>query len=477
MATGLLGINPYSSGVNLDLSSKTANMAIQKEQKEQAKREATEKYLMDYQKSINPAGMRHIDAQLYTKNMADAQDYFIKNREKILNPTKYGYEYQATHLANLKDAGSLIDESKMAAANEKEFNGYATRAAIAGKNPTSQSLIYLNKAHNFNVRDPQYRSLSGSDFQVVQPFNAKKHEEEVYGGVSLPVREETKDLGNGQEQTIKRSYLPTYEEESKLGGPKNIDKIDANTVYNYKNNEASKEMYDEMLQDKTTAAAAKAEYKRVRGVDPVNNMQVIQGYNYMNTPNQKYEEGKPSDTKAKIAEDIFTEWLKRHKITVRDKATQDANLAGLQSYLPGVLASLGTGKHPADAPDYEYSNLDKKVIDDQTKPIKVITKEADMVKKKAGLSYDTKDDKLIPISVQRGGKQYVVYPKQDEYGRPVEGKYDWSNPTEVTNKVIQSAVSDYAGSKYKSGQFQRLIGKDAATTAAPQGELKPGFKM
>ena len=53
MATGLLGINPYYKGVNLDVS-KPVNLAIQLQQKERAKQEALDKYFMDYEKSLSP---------------------------------------------------------------------------------------------------------------------------------------------------------------------------------------------------------------------------------------------------------------------------------------------------------------------------------------------------------------------------------------------------------------------------------------
>jgi len=56
-ATGLLGINPYYKGVSID-TSKPVNLAIQLEQKERAKQEALDKYLMDYEKRLNPNGMR-----------------------------------------------------------------------------------------------------------------------------------------------------------------------------------------------------------------------------------------------------------------------------------------------------------------------------------------------------------------------------------------------------------------------------------
>lgn len=163
--------------------------------------------------------------------------------------------------------------------------------------------------------------MSGGDFQVVQPFNAKKHEEEIYGGVSLPTMETNipaEDAGKGYIKKVTKSYLPSYEEEAKLGGPKNIDKIDANTDYNYKNNEAARDMYEQVLANTGLTASAKAEYKRVRGVDPKNDMQVIQGYNYMNVPNQKYVEGSPFQPEPSYVQkraDSMEDKMKMNRIT------------------------------------------------------------------------------------------------------------------------------------------------------------------
>ena len=67
-ATGLLGINPYFKGVSVD-TSKPFNLAIQLEQKNQAKREALDKYFMDYERSINPAGMRSQDQDIVLKKL------------------------------------------------------------------------------------------------------------------------------------------------------------------------------------------------------------------------------------------------------------------------------------------------------------------------------------------------------------------------------------------------------------------------
>ena len=64
-ATGLLGINPYQKGVAIDISSKPVNLAMQLEQKEAAKREALDKYFKDYEKSLNSAGMRAVDQDVF----------------------------------------------------------------------------------------------------------------------------------------------------------------------------------------------------------------------------------------------------------------------------------------------------------------------------------------------------------------------------------------------------------------------------
>ena len=65
-ATGLLGVNPYYKGTELDVS-KPVNLAIQLHQKEEAKKEALDKYFMDYEKSLNPAGMRTQDQDVFLK--------------------------------------------------------------------------------------------------------------------------------------------------------------------------------------------------------------------------------------------------------------------------------------------------------------------------------------------------------------------------------------------------------------------------
>ena len=100
-ATGLLGMNPYYKGTDIDVS-KPVNLAIQLEQKERAKQEALDKYFMDYEKSLNPAGMRQQDQDVFLGKLAQAKQLYLQNREKILNPAKYGAEAQSDYFASLR---------------------------------------------------------------------------------------------------------------------------------------------------------------------------------------------------------------------------------------------------------------------------------------------------------------------------------------------------------------------------------------
>jgi hypothetical protein len=132
-ATGLLGINPYQKGVAIDIASKPINLAIQLEQKERAKQEALDKYFMDYEKSLNPAGMRQQDQDVFLSKLAQAKQYYLQNRDKILNPAKYGAEFQSTYNAGLREAQNLIGQSKQAYGEDKAFKTYIDQLHKSGK--------------------------------------------------------------------------------------------------------------------------------------------------------------------------------------------------------------------------------------------------------------------------------------------------------------------------------------------------------
>jgi hypothetical protein len=181
-ATGLLGINPYQKGVAIDIASKPINLAIQLEQKEAAKKEALDKYFMDYEKSLNPAGMRQQDQDVFLGKLAQAKQYYLQNRDKILNPAKYGADAQSTYFAGLRDAQNAIGQSKQAMAQDK----LATQHFIAQKdlNAPDGYAEALQLSH-LPISDPRYRPLDVTQWKFYKTHDPMEYANKVYSKIPL----------------------------------------------------------------------------------------------------------------------------------------------------------------------------------------------------------------------------------------------------------------------------------------------------
>lgn len=196
-ATGLVGINPYQKGIALDFSSKPTQLAIQLEQKEQAKREALDKYFMDYEKSINPAGMRKVDSDIFLQKLADNKAFYIQNRDMILNPAKYGYDAQSQFMSNNKGLLGLIDQSKQAAANDK----IATQHFIAQKNLNApDGYVEAVEASHLPITDPRYRPLDVTQFKFWKSHDPFEFGKELKTLNTIPGKPELIKEGNYQYQ-------------------------------------------------------------------------------------------------------------------------------------------------------------------------------------------------------------------------------------------------------------------------------------
>lgn len=181
-ATGLLGINPYQKGVAIDIASKPINLAIQLEQKERAKQEALDKYLMDYEKKLNPNGMRQQDQNAFLSKLGEAKQYYLQNREKILNPAKYGAEYQSTYYAGLRNAQSLIGQSKQAAAGDK-----ITSQHFIGQKDLNAPDGYAQAVElsHLPIDDPRYRPLDVTQWKFYKSHNPMEYANKVYSKIPL----------------------------------------------------------------------------------------------------------------------------------------------------------------------------------------------------------------------------------------------------------------------------------------------------
>lgn len=180
-ATGLLGINPYFKGVSID-TSKPVNLAIQLEQKEQAKKESLDKYLMDYEKLINPAGMRKQEGNVFLQKLAENKAFYLQNRDKILNPAKYGYEAQSEYMSNFKGMLGLIDQSKQAGANDKVAQQHFM--SQKGLNAPDGYKTDLELSH-LPVTDPRYKPLDITQYKFYKTHNPIEYSNKIYSKIPL----------------------------------------------------------------------------------------------------------------------------------------------------------------------------------------------------------------------------------------------------------------------------------------------------
>jgi hypothetical protein len=290
-ATGLLGINPYFKGVNLDISSKPVNLAIQIEQKNQAKREALDKYFMDYEKSINPAGMRSQDQDIVLKKLNDNKQFYMQNRDRILNPARYGADAQSKYMAGFKDILADISKSKQASAEDKVLQNTYSRVKTQGLEIPDGFMEAVQESQK-----PIYAGYKPVDlFQF--DFNKKHNEAEftknVWGGLTLPTKEVPTTLPNGQVQYTKTSYLT----------PDIAQTVAINAINEYKTKPGSTKNFNNLMKDANIFSAAEKEFgEAFKYTDPQtkkvvkprieNPEQFVAGYALLKKPTGEISTGK-----------------------------------------------------------------------------------------------------------------------------------------------------------------------------------------
>jgi hypothetical protein len=246
-ATGLLGINPYFKGVKID-TSKPVNLAIQLEQRNQAKREALDRYFMDYEKSINPAGMRSQDQDIVLKKYNDNKQFYFQNRDRILNPSKYGAEAQSQYLAGFKDILSDISMSKQAYAENKVAQNTYSRMASQG--------LEIPDGFMEAVQDSQkpiyagYKPVDLFKFDFNKKYDDVDFTKNVWGGLTLPTKEVPTKLPTGEVQYTKTSYIT----------PELAETVAINAINEYKTKPSTAKNFNNLMKDANVFAAAQKEF-------------------------------------------------------------------------------------------------------------------------------------------------------------------------------------------------------------------------
>jgi hypothetical protein len=216
MATGLLNVNPYYKGVNLDFTSRPTQLAIQLQQKEQAKAEALEKYYMDYEKSINPKGLGRGEADVFNKKFNTAREYWMKNKEAILNPRRYGMDAQSTYMAALKDAQGYIELGKQATAERKAFVDYINKQKASGKHISDNYLDVMN-----NAMKPVEGGYVAPDFSQIKIYDP--HDPIKFGQKLDLILKRTEGVPT-------KEFLPGSRTEFQWATPKTINKDEARSI-------------------------------------------------------------------------------------------------------------------------------------------------------------------------------------------------------------------------------------------------------
>ena len=209
-STGLLGINPYQKGVSLDFSSKPVALAIQLEQKDAARRDALDKYFMDYEKNIDPNVMRPQDRNIVLGKLNKNKEFYFQNRDCILNPTKCGAEFQSQYLANYRDIMSDIGKSKAAAQNnDLAIKYYMSQKGLNPPKGFDQAL----EASRLPI-DAGYQPVDVTKYPFHKTFDPTEYSKKLssysVGGAPIPVKDQ-----NGYWYT-KKTYKVQPQDEPKV---------------------------------------------------------------------------------------------------------------------------------------------------------------------------------------------------------------------------------------------------------------------
>jgi hypothetical protein len=179
-ATGLLGMNPYRKGVVVDISSKPTALYVDLQNKERARQDALDRYFMEYDKNINPAGMRNVDIDDLTKLSQEAKQFYFQNKKAIQNPMLDGGRAYSQFSAYNKNQLGLVAKSKESAAITKAFQKASQDAQKNGMVIDDDVFQEFNQSQK-RVLDPTYQPFDMSRFNAYKPFDPVTYSENIYG--------------------------------------------------------------------------------------------------------------------------------------------------------------------------------------------------------------------------------------------------------------------------------------------------------
>lgn len=264
--------NPYASGAVVFDSTPYVDFYVKQQVQEKAKDEALDKYFNDWDKSINPAGMRNVDTQDFMNLINENKGYYLKNKAAIKNPAlDNGVAYNEWFARN-KEATGLVARSKDIAGKEDLINKAIIQAKQKGLPITDrvvQDLEFFRKP--LKSRDWRDYNPDNLDFQP-KPFDAIKFTKDIFGDVKFSERQQGKDQKLPETKQIKRvfeTYIPdetfptiraraaaAYKQSPSV--MEYVDQVSQDPIEYRKLNDLFSSKYKRPIQDKGDAAAAVA---------------------------------------------------------------------------------------------------------------------------------------------------------------------------------------------------------------------------
>ena len=295
-ATGLLGINPYQKGVAIDVSSKPTNLAIQIQQKEQAKNEALDKYFMDYDKNITPTGMRNQDIDGLMKRKNEAKQFYFQNKQAIKRPELDNGKAYSQFIGMNQDQLGYVSKSK-------EQTGKAKALSTATMNANQKKQIIADGVkdaivlNELALDDPRRVDFDIANFRAYDQYDDKKFMENVWGREELPTKIVNKDIGNGK--FIPETYHLKIPEMAQFA-PQRLQSAEISTRSYVRNNEGAVKYFNTLMEDPIMLKEANKAYQEYKGPNAkiVDEEDFAVAYGLLKKPGGFIKAGKEEETAA-----------------------------------------------------------------------------------------------------------------------------------------------------------------------------------
>ena len=453
-STGLLtNINPYRSGnVAVDFTSKPLQQFLLKQQKEEAKVEALQKYYKDVEKSLNSAGLSQEEVNILRKKIDAAKGYAIKFSDKVYRPSSDGYEAQSTLDSLWRDASDYIQGAKEERANTKATLEELDKERARGKHVRGDEEMV--KSALLPYGDPNHRRASLRGVQIFDPHNEDKYTKSITEGVNPIIQEDTQTifdtatkLDTGFDKKVKKAILNNDE----------AKKLANNGLIAYKTVPGTTEHIDDLFKDKDYVKQFSDRYGEVfKEIDPVTNkvtkpeIKTVEDFAKAYALKKMDPERIVSEEKGILnREGKFQEWKKRNNITAKN-AADNTNayikalaMQGSQQIFNKAMEGYRTNEQFADNKELKKLNLPSTIVDNYVDKDFAVGLQA--AKKKAGLKYEK--SVLKPAFAENAnGEIFYVFPKVDDKGKILDGQYDWKHAVNVTYDIRNTVSEGTAGS-------------------------------